>query len=405
VIYLDNNSTTPLDERVLVKMLPYLKDRWGNASSRDHAYGWDANDAVEEARSEVAALLNAKRNEVVFTGGATESLALALRGLFPNAVPTSIAPTSDASASSGILTSTVEHEAVLATCAVLRKSGIPVEYLPVDPAGKIDLQGLRTALESSHPKLVCLMAANNETGTLFPIRACAALAHAQGALFLTDAAQALGKIPLDAEADGFDLAAFSAHKINGPKGVGALYIRGGRESVPLEPLMPGGGQEGGLRGGTLNVPAIVGFGEACRLAREGMAEETSRLRKLRDGLEAALCGLFPELRINGDAENRLDNTSSLVFPGTDARFLIRDMHGLAASTRSACSSGSGSASHVLKAMGLSDDDAFASVRFSLGRFTTEKEIERTVEIASASYRKLRADSRPSSSPGPSSTGP
>jgi cysteine desulfurase len=398
MIYLDHNSTSPVDDRVLAKMLPFLKEHWGNASSRDHAFGWDAREAVEDARAQIAALINADPREIFFTSGATESLALALCGLFPARMPalpgrrdsgSGPSPAGSESAPSGILTSAVEHDAVLAPCRALASRGIPVRYLPVDGRGRIDTGMLRSELERMRPKALCLMAANNETGTLFPIRECAALAHAYSALLLTDAAQALGKAPLDAANDGFDLAAFSAHKIHGPKGIGALYVRGGREAIPLEPMFAGGGQEGGLRGGTLNVPAIAGFGEACRLAREEMDRETSRLRMLRDRLEGDLKERIPGLRINGDPEHRLANTSNLLFPGVDARAFIRDMHEAAVSTRSACSSGSAEASHVLKAMGLSDEEAFASVRFSLGRATTRPDLDRTVELAAASWRKLR----------------
>ncbi|MDQ3001204.1 MAG: cysteine desulfurase [Fibrobacterota bacterium] len=384
MIYLDHNSTTPLDPRVLESMLPWLGGKWGNASSRDHGFGWDARDAVEEARIQIAGFINAKQNEIIFTGGATESLTLALHGLFPRRTSnTRTLPW-------GILTSRVEHDAVLAACAALEASDIPVGHLPVDGFGRIGLGELDSTLSAVPARVVCLMAANNETGTLFPIRECAALAHEQNALFLTDATQALGKIPLDAERDGFDLAAFSAHKICGPMGVGALYIRGGPETIALEPLIPGGGQERGLRGGTLNVPAIVGFGEACRLAALETAGETRRLRELRDRLERELSIRITGLRVNGDPVNRLANTSNLCFPGIDARSLIRDMNEIAASTRSACSSGTIGPSHVLKAMGLSDEDAYASVRFSLGHSTTSDEIDRTIEIAAASCLRIRA---------------
>jgi len=361
-------------------MLPYLEGKWGNASSREHAFGWDAQEAVDDARAEVAALLNAKQNEIFFTSGATESIHLALHGLFPV----------NASTTLGVLTTRVEHEAVLSTCAQLHKRGVPVEYLDVDQTGQLDLTALAAACVAHKPKVLAIQAANNETGVLFPIRECAAIAHAHGALLFTDAAQTLGKISLDSQADGFDLAAFSAHKLNGPKGIGALFIRGGREAIPLEPQITGGGQEGGLRAGTLNVPAIVGFGEACRLARMEMAEEIPRILVLRNRLEDSLLSRFPEIRIHGDRGNRLATTTNLRFPGIDARALIRDMHDVAVSTRSACSSGSSEPSHVLKAMGLSDEEAFASIRFSLGRFTTKEEIDRTIEKTSASYRKLRA---------------
>lgn len=388
MIYLDNNSTTPLDPRVLARMLPFFEGKWGNASSREHAFGWDAREAVEDARSEVAALLNARQNEIFFTSGATESIHLALHGLFPNVTQDHRAPTS-ASTAGGILTSRVEHEAVLSTCAQLNKRGVPVSFLEVDPTGQLDLTALASACASHRPKVLALLAANNETGVLFPARECAALAHEHGALFFIDAAQALGKVPLDSQVDGFDLAAFSAHKLNGPKGIGALFVRGGREAIPLEPQITGGGQEGGMRGGTLNVPGIVGFGEACRLARLESAEEIPRILVLRNRLESALISRFPEIRINGDREHRLATTSNLRFPGIDARILIRDMHDVAVSTRAACSSGSSEPSHVLKAMRMRDEDAFASVRFSLGRFTTEAEIDQAIEKTEASYRKLR----------------
>lgn len=363
---------------MLAKMLPYLKGKWGNPSSRDHAFGWDAQEAVEAARMEAAALINALPNEIVFTSCATESIHLGLHGLFPV----------HASISTGFVTSSVEHEAIRASCKALRERGRTLKTLPVDSQGRLDPATVERALISQSTKVLSLMAANNETGVLFPIRACAAIAHAHGAIFFTDAAQALGKIPLDAAADGFDLAAFSAHKLGGPKGVGALYIKGGPGAIPLEPLFPGGGQEGGLRGGTLNVPGIVGFGEACRLAGLEMTQETSRLRSLRDHLEQSLLSRFTQIRINGSGSERLANTSNLCFPGIDARALIRDMHDVAVSTRSACSSGSSEPSHVLKAMGLSDEDAFASIRFSLGKSNTKEEIDLVIEKVSMSYAKL-----------------
>lgn len=361
-------------------MLPYFGEKWGNPSSREHVFGWDAAEAVEEARFEVAGLINAKPNEIVFTGSATESLFLALQGYFRSAPY-----------SRGIVASTAEHDAVLAACRDLEGMGASVGYLAVDGLCRIAAENLESTLAASGAGLACLIAANNETGTLLPIRECAASAHSHGALLLIDAAQALGKTPLDADADGFDMAAFSAHKIHGPKGIGALYLKGGPEAAALRPPMPGGGQESGMRGGTPNVPAIVGFGEACRLAKAEMEEESQRLWFLRDRLEASLADSVPGIRVNGDPVNRLPQTSNLLFPGVDARTLVRDMHQVAVSTRSACSSGANGPSHVLKAMGLSDEDAFASVRFSLGRLTTEEEIDRAAAIAAASYRRLRRD--------------
>ena len=389
MIYLDHNSTSACDPEVVEKMSECFSRRFGNPRSRDHAFGWDADEAVEEARAQVASLLGAGRHEILFTGCATESVHLALAGLFPG--------TADLDGGGGVLHSPVEHEAVLGACRRLDARGVPVHRLPVDTQGRLELASLASALSAlsaRKPKVLALMAANNETGVLFPIRECAALAHAHGALLFVDATQALGRIPLDATEDGFDLAAFSAHKIHGPKGVGALYLRGGAGAIPLEPLWTGGGQENGLRAGTHNVPGIVGFGEACRIARERMAGDMARIRRLRDRLEDALLARFPEVRVNGDRKVRLPNTSNLRFPGVDARALIRDMHDVAVSTRSACGSGSTEPSHVLKAMGLSDGEAFSSLRFSLGRFTTEEEIDRAVEKASAAYARLRPAASP-----------
>lgn len=377
MIYLDHNAATPVDPRVLEAMLPWLRDKWGNASSRDHAYGWDAQEAVDEARFQVAGLLGAGQHEIIFTSGATESVIIALHGLF----------TTHAAGSKGLIASAVEHEAVLGTCRTLAKRGFPVRLAGVDAKGRLDLPALESMLAHGGADLVCAMAANNETGTVFPLRACADLAHAHGALLFTDAAQALGRLPLDSAADGFDLAAFSAHKLGGPKGAGALYVRGGSEALALEPLA-GGGREGGIRAGTLDVPAIVGFGEACRLAAAESAGEMARLRVLRDRLESGLMARFPGIRVNGDGQARLANTANLVFPGADARAFIRAMNDIAVSTRSACSSGSPDASHVLTAMGLDDRDAFASVRFSLGRITTEADIEAALRLAGDTYAFL-----------------
>lgn len=379
-------------------MLPYLKGRFGNAASREHAFGWDARDAVDDARCHVAALINAKPNEIIFTAGATESIHIALYGLF-SCFPPRISPAVPPASTSapphreGILASPVEHQAVRAACGRLASQGTPVDILGVDPEGRIDTDVLAAALRTRPAKLLCLMAANNETGVLFPIRESAAIAHARGCLLFTDAAQALGRTVIDAAADGFDLACFSAHKVNGPKGIGALFLRDGGADLSLDPLLSAGGQEGGLRGGTANVAAIVGFGEACRLAREEMARDGEELRALRDTLEALVLAGAPEARVNGGGADRLPNTSNLLFPGVDARILIRDMDDVAVSSRSACSSGSSSPSHVLKAMALSDEDAFASVRFSLGKSTASEDIAYAAEKVVASYRKLVSTAR------------
>jgi cysteine desulfurase len=379
MIYLDHNATTPLDPRVLEAMLPWLRGKWGNASSRDHAYGWDAAEAVEDARAQVAESIGAKHNEIVFTSGATEASHLALFGLFPPG------PAAD---DPGLLLTAVEHEALRSAARRLERNGVRVDTLDVRPGGGLDLEAFAARLASRPTRLACVMAANNETGVVFPMRASADLAHAHGALLLADASQALGKIPVDAERDGFDVAMLSAHKLYGPKGAGALYLRGGAGALGLDPLADGGGQEGGIRPGTLNVPAIVGFGEACRIARSEAAAEAERVGRLRDRLEALLLESIPGGAVNAAGETRLPNTSSFIFPGVDARVLLRQVPGVAASTRSACSSGDSGPSHVLTAMGLESALAFATVRFSLGRATTAEEIDRAAGLCAEAWRRL-----------------
>jgi cysteine desulfurase len=366
-IYLDNNATTPVDERVLTRMLPYFSELFGNAASRDHAFGWDAAEAVDEARSHVANLINAQPQEIFFTSGATESIWSALERA------TTVKKTGR------LITCLTEHQAVLETCHALEKSGpIQADYLPVDGAGRVERDALATSLEPG-AAVLALMVGNNEIGTIHPLREVASMAHASGVCFFSDLTQAVGRIPVDVYAEGIDLAAFSAHKIYGPKGSGALFVRGG-------------GQERGLRAGTLNVPGIVGFGEACRIAMEEMNEESLRVGRWRDKLEQVLLGELEDIWINGDKESRLPNTTNIGFRNVDARTLIRDMHDIAVSTRSACSSGSTGPSHVLKAIGLTDDEAYSCIRFSLGRFTTQKEIDYTIEKVIVSVRKLRRNS-------------
>jgi cysteine desulfurase len=379
-VYLDYNATTPVDTRVLAAMMPWLTHQFGNAASRDHAFGWDAAEAVEEARDHVARLVNANSNEILFTGSATESINLALKGLaFALQAP-----------EKAIMTSPTEHEAVLETAQQLtQQMRQSVLFLPVDTQGHITVDALEKTLSATQTLVVALMYANNEIGTLHPIQPIADLAHRFGALLCVDATQAVGKIPVDVQQDGIDLMAFSAHKIYGQKGVGALYIRGGATSITLAPLIVGGGQECGLRSGTLNVPGIVGFGEACRLAKEEMGEESLRVARLRDKLEHSLMASLDDLTINGDLTHRLPNTTNIMFRAVDARTLIRDMHCIAVSTKSACSSHTSGPSHVLKAIGLTDDEAYSSIRFSLGRFTTEEEIDFTIERVVASVKKLR----------------
>ena len=328
----------------------------------------------------MARLVNANSNEILFTGSATESINLTLMGL------------AFAQQDSGkvIITSPTEHEAVIETTQHLtQQRRQSVLFLPVDKRGHIPVDVLKETLSTTQTVVVALMYANNEIGTVHPIRLISDMAHRVGALMCVDATQAIGKIPVDVQQDGIDLMAFSAHKMYGQKGVGALYIRGGAKSITLEPLIVGGGQECGLRSGTLNVPGIVGFGEACRLAKEEMAEESGRVSTLRDSLERSLLARLDDVTINGDQIHRLPNTTNIMFRGVDARTLIRDMHCIAVSTKSACSSHTSGPSHVLKAIGLTDDEAYSSIRFSLGHFTTEEDIDFTIERVVASVKKLR----------------
>lgn len=379
-VYLDCNATTPLDPRVAVVMRPWFAESFGNPSSRDHKWGWDAAEAVEDARSAVAEVIHAHTNEIIFTSGATEGLNTVIKGFvgFRNWEHKKI------------ITCVTEHDAVLAPCQQLAKmTGIEIQILPVNHRGHIDLEQLTTSLRTHKKTLVALMAANNEIGTIHPIAEIARIAHAAGVIFLCDMTQAVGKMPMDVLANGIDIAAFSAHKMYGPKGIGALFIHGGGPEIGLEPLILGGGQERGLRGGTFNVPGIVGFGEACRIAQLEWNSEAERMERLRNRLEQTLMAELPDTWINGDRENRIPNTSNIGFDGADARILIRDMHDIAVSTRAACSSGHSGPSHVLKAIGLTDNEAYSCIRFSLGRFTTEDEVDYAINKVIASIRKLR----------------
>jgi cysteine desulfurase len=378
--YLDYNATTPVDLRVQEKLAICYLDNFGNPASREHSFGWDAADAVENARDQVADLINARGQEIVFTGSATESINCILKGHRRHRAHHQV---------STFVTWQSEHQAVLEVCCQLSRGEAEIVRLPVNTHGQINLDELSHRLKTCPVSLVALMAANNETGNVYPLRETARIVHEAGALFFSDLTQATGKIPIDVRADGIDLAAFSAHKMCGPKGIGALFIRSGEPRIDLEPLIAGGGQERGLRGGTLNVPGIVGFGEACRIAQLEMWEEAERVRNLRDRLENALQAAFPDIWINGLGADRLPNTSNIGFSGVDARTLIRDMHDVAVSTRSACSSGDSGPSHVLKAMGLSDEQAYSSIRFSLGRFTTAEDIDYVIERVVSSVRKLR----------------
>jgi cysteine desulfurase len=381
-VYLDANATTPIDHRVAEAERRAAS--LGNASSRDHHFGWDAAEAVETARWRVAELIGASCPEIAFTSGATEGVNLALKGF-------ALAVKARGGAEARIVTCAAEHASVLETCRQLQRLlAVQVDYLPVDPRGRLHPPALAQRLLPGRPTVVAVMFANNETGTLQPVREIADVAHRAGALFFCDITQAASKMPVHVHDMGIDLAAFSSHKMYGPKGVGAFFMRSGGPKIDLEALITGGGQERGLRAGTLNVTGIVGFGEACRIAVEDMEGDSARVRQLRDRLEHTLLEKLPDVWVNGDTANRLSNTSNLGFGGLDARTLIRDMHDVAVSTRSACASGEAGPSHVLKAMGLTDDHAYSSVRFSLGRFTTTAEIDHAIERVLASVRRMRA---------------
>ena len=380
VTYLDYNAAAPMDPRVGSAMLPWSAERFGNPSSRDHALGWDAAEAVDEARLAVAECVNAQANELTWTSGATEALNTAIKGFVAF----------HGWSRKKIVTSATEHEAVLTTCLHLaRLTGVETRVLPVDHCGNINPEQLETAVTSDKQVLVAIMAANNEIGTIHPIRRIAEIAHKAGAVFLSDITQIVGKTSIDLRNDGIDIGAFSSHKMCGPKGAGALFIRNRERAIELEPLIWGGGQEQGFRGGTPNVPGIVGFGEACRIVRQEWKDEAVRVGQLRDRLEQALLAGLNDIWINGDRKNRVPNTSNIGFKDISARTLIRDMHDIAVSTRAACASGVPGPSHVLKAIGLTDDEAYSCVRFSLGRFTTKEEIDYTINKVVNSVRKLR----------------
>jgi cysteine desulfurase len=367
-IYLDHNATTPLDPRVLEAMLPFLKGSFGNPASRQHAYGAEAAAAVERAREQVAARIGADPREIVWTSGATESDNLAIFG-------TTGRP------GARIVTCATEHRAVIDPCETL---GAAVTWLRPDREGRIDLERLAAAITPG-TTLVSLMHANNETGTLHPIREIGRLCKERGALFHTDATQSFGKEPIDVNADGIDLLSASAHKLHGPKGCGLLYVRRKDPRVRLEAQLLGGGHERGFRSGTLNVPAIVGFGEAARIADPA---ERERVRALRDRLEAALLERIPGAALNGDRERRLANTTNLSFPGAEGEALLKTLPGVAASSASACTSAAMQPSYVLGAMGLDEARIRGSLRFSLGRFTTASEIDAAAARIVDAWRRV-----------------
>ena len=377
-IYLDNNSTTPMDPRVLEAMTPYFLEDYGNAASRNHPFGWKAEEAVDYAREQVAKLIGADPKEIIFTSGATEGDNLGIKGVFEMY----------AQKGNHIITATTEHKAVLDTCKHLEKLGAEVTYLQVRPDGMIDLKELEAAIRPT-TILISIMWANNEIGTVMPIREISAISKKHGVLLFTDATQAVGKIPVDVNKDGIDVMAFTAHKMYGPKGVGALYVRRKNPRVKVTAQMDGGGHERGMRSGTLNVPGIVGMGKACELCMQDMEADTKRISKMRDKLETALM-LLEEAYINGSTEHRLPHVTNISFKHVEGEGLLMGFNkNIALSSGSACTSASLEPSYVLKALGLGDDLAHSSLRFGLGRFTTDEQIDYTVKSISETVIKLR----------------
>jgi len=376
-IYLDNNATTQLDPRVFEVMTPYFLENYGNAASKSHAFGWKAEEAVDYAREQIATLIGANEKEIIFTSGATESNNLAIKGVYEMY----------AAKGNHFITISTEHKAVLDACKHLEKLGAEVTYLPVAGDGLIQLEQIAEAIKPN-TVLVSVMYGNNELGVIQPIREIGKLCKERGVLFHTDATQAVGKIPVDVIADNIDLMSFTAHKMYGPKGVGALYVRRKNPRVKVTAQMDGGGHERGMRSGTLNVTGIVGFGKACELARLEMESEAKRLSQLRDKLENALLKL-EESYVNGSAEHRLPHTTNISFKYVEGEGLMMGIKDVAVSSGSACTSASLEPSYVLKNLGLDDELAHSSLRFGLGRFTTEEEIDYTINCVTEAVNKLR----------------
>ena len=377
-VYLDHHATTPLDPRVLAVMMPYLTGKFGNAASRNHKFGWEAEQAVEESRQQIASLIGASPREIIFTSGATESNNLAIKGV------------AEAYAGKGehIIVCAVEHKAVLDVCRRLEQCGARVTRLPVGRDGRVDPGTVEAAIEE-RTVLVSIMYANNEVGAIQPVAEIGRICRERGVLFHSDAAQAVGKVPVDVDADYIDLLSISAHKMYGPKGAGALYVRERDPRVRLTGQMDGGGHERGMRSGTLNVPGIVGLGEACAICGREMDEESSRLRRLRDRLRAKLEAELEEVSLNGGMQHRLPHNLNMSFAYVEAESLMMGMNGVAVSSGSACTSAVMEPSYVLKAMGVADDAANSSIRFGLGRFNTEEEVDYAAQSLIEAVRKLR----------------
>ncbi len=378
-IYMDNQATTQVDPRVLDAMLPYFTEKYGNAASRNHVFGWESEAAVDSAREQVARCIHAASpREIIFTSGATESDNLAIKGI------------AEAYSQKGnhIVTCAIEHKAVLDSCKALEKKGYQVTYLPVGSDGILDIARLREAL-TAKTILISIMAANNEIGTIEPIREIGRLAKEKGILFHSDATQGVGKIPMDVEEMGIDLLSLTAHKMYGPKGVGALYVRSTKPRVKLHSQIDGGGHERGMRSGTLNVPGIVGLGMACEIAAKEMRAESEKLVKLRERLQAGIVAQLDEVYVNGHPSQRLAGNLNMSFSYVEGESLLMALKEIAVSTGSACTSASLEPSHVLRAIGLAEPLAHSTIRFGLGRFNTEEEVDYTVQRVVEEVRRLR----------------
>jgi cysteine desulfurase len=377
-IYLDNHATTRMDPRVLDAMLPYFTEHFGNAASRNHVFGWEAEQAVDKARKQIADLIGATPREIIFTSGATESDNLAIKGV------------AEMYAEKGnhIITAATEHKAVLDTCKKLEKHGYRVTYLPVQGNGLVDLDMLREAI-TDKTILVTIMYANNEIGVIQPVAEIGKICRERGVLFHTDGVQAIGKVPVDVNKDNIDIMSITGHKLYGPKGVGALYVRRKGPRVQITAQMDGGGHERGMRSGTLNVPGIVGLGEACAIAQREMPEEMARMRYLRDKLRGKLEAGLDEIYVNGSMEHRLPNNLNISFAYVEGESLLMGINDVAVSSGSACTSATLEPSYVLKALGLGDDIAHSSIRFGIGRFNTEEEIDYVADKLVDVVRKLR----------------
>ncbi len=380
LVYMDNHATTPVDPRVLEAMLPYFTERFGNAASRNHSFGWTAEAAVDRAREQVAALINAKPKEIIFTSGATESDNLALKGVIEFYKEKG----------NHIITVPTEHKAILDTCKALERKGLAtVTYLPIDEAGLVDPEDVRKAI-TDKTILISIMHANNEIGTVQPLAEIGRIAKEKGILFHSDATQGVGKLPVDVEAMGIDLMSFSAHKIYGPKGIGGLYVRARNPRVRLAPQMDGGGHERGMRSGTLNVTGIVGLGKACELAGELLPSETEHLLRLRDSLHERITSQLDEVYLNGHPTRRLPGNLNLSFAFVEGESLLMGLKDIAVSSGSACTSATLEPSYVLRALGVGDDLAHTSIRFGLGRFNTMDEVEYVSDRVVHEVTRLRA---------------